>query len=80
VITTEHRYEIGGICVRMTESQAAAWNAGFIDADIMRGALAHIPGDGMVDFWTAIYNDGQDTQLYSDLMKGMRANRIGGRA
>jgi hypothetical protein len=40
---SEGQYEIGGQCVRMTASQAAAWNAGDLTEEALRGATIFLP-------------------------------------
>lgn len=41
-----NEYEIGGICVRMTEQQAAAWNAGDTNPAHYRRAWVYLPEPG----------------------------------
>ena len=41
---TTQKYEIGGVCVRMTADQAQAWNDGDVTAESMAGATVAIPG------------------------------------
>jgi len=58
-----HTYEIGGICVTMSEAQAAAWNRGNVDADTMRGAYVSVPmrsgGRSYVRDGEVVVEDGQ---------------------
>ena len=37
-----NEYEIGGICVKMTDDQAAAWNEGDMRPELYEGARAYL--------------------------------------
>jgi len=62
-----HRYDIGGVCVTMTEAQAAAWNSGDATEASCRGAYVSVPRhtgdrsclrDGEVLIWQGLpYED-----------------------
>jgi len=72
-------YEIGGVCVSMTEDQAATWNRGDLTDEAMAGATVSIPRrsrdlpyEDVVPLATVVNKDLEG--MYSRYMEGMPAN------
>ena len=73
-------YEIGGICVSMTTTQADAWNRGDITRDACEGAWVSVPlrsrglpYEDEVPLWDFIGGDGGPSDAYTDYMEGCEA-------
>ena len=80
--TETKRYEIGGICVNMTEDQAAAWNRGDVTKEILAGAYVslgkrshNLPYEDFVDLWQYIGGDEGESEEFAKYMDGCEAVR-----
>ena len=57
---SQHTYDIGGCCVRMTAAQAVAWNDNGATADNMVGATIFLPahiGGEFVPLWQMVKDE-----------------------
>lgn len=76
-MTNKHKYEIGGLCVEMTVSQAERWNSGSATARDLADIQVHIPSGphGRYITMRRALNERLEPEASAQL-SGMPANRI----